>query len=288
MAVTRVEQYKKRTYDLSSYVQITDGNLYDNTVTFRRRKRAQINVNQSALSGTCNGIKANCNSFEDLTLTIDQKISVNEKYTDCDFSSMSTAERKNLFTEFVKDWTEAELRMVFTLMKGTDITDELEADTTVTNIYDEIVTGVGDLMDQGYRSDDIVLVLNQRYHLEMKKLDLACCDMAVRTGDQKSTLAQALEIKQAISIPADVISGNTVANGGEYDGTAETTIKFRMYAYSETKFGASCKRGIDVRSLSGDEVGEQIIGDELIGFSQFNTLNSEVHAYMKVTEAPEA
>lgn len=277
-------QLKKQSYDLNAYVQVVAGDMYDTTASFTRRKRAKITRNGTALTGTCNGIKSNCNTYDDLTLTMDQKLEVNEKYADCDFSRLTTAERKALFTEFVKDWTEMELTGIYSLIGGTDLTEAIAAETSIVNFYDEVLFGVKRMLTNGYRREDLIIVINESAAIDLDALDLACCDMGVRTNDNKSTLAKKLRVRQVIELPANVISGVDDAS----TLTPETTVKFRIYAYEETKYGVSCKLGIDIRELSGDEMGQQIIGKENYGFSIFNADDSEVHAFEAVEETPEA
>lgn len=281
--MSNLMQLKKQSFDLNAFVQVVAGDMYDLTTnTFRRRKRAKITRNGTPLTGTCNGIKSNCNTFDEMTLTMDQTLEVNEKYTDCNFMSLSTEERRALFTEFVKDWTEDELTGIYALIGGTDLTADIDANTDLVNFYDEIIFGIARMLSNGYRKENLMIIINEESALGLDALDLSCCDLAVRTSDPKSVMAQKLKVRQVIELPSNVISGVD----DPADLTPETTVKFRIYAYEETKYGTACKMGVDVRQLSGDEIGQQIIGKQNYGFSIFNADNSEVHAFEAVTLAP--
>lgn len=245
--------------------------------SFMIRNSVKINSGTDDFAtASCNGVPMTCNAGEEVTITATYPIGVNEIFADCEYKEVSAEAQTEIFQVTTEEWAIEEATYAYSTITGTDITAEIAA-TNPVNIYDEIIEALKVMVNRKYSKKDMIVVLDEIYSLELDKMDLSCCDLAVKTSDAKSTMAKKLGVKEVVEVTSDVLNGNL--EGVELLDTEK--VKFRIYVPELHPVLDYCKTPLNTHDYSGEQHQgvTRIYGKELIGAGEIQAGDSEVHMY---------
>jgi hypothetical protein len=265
-----VRNLKRRTINLDLLFNTKVKKKNQQSTTFMIRDKVKINkgTDFDGDGFDCNGIPLNCNAGTNTVFTANYPIGVNEIFTDCDYKEVETEAKAEQFQIAAEDWALTEGTYGYSLFTGKDITEQV----TDLTLYDQLIAGVDELLDNGYNKKDIIIVIAEKLENKFTSLNLACCDMAVKTSDSKSTLSAALGVKAVVGLPQAIINGSSTQD-----------IAFRVYIHEYHTLFDYCVDPLEIEYYKGESVrGTRIWGKEQAGGGEIDPGNSEVHAFFAV------
>lgn len=276
-----VPEMKRRTVNLDLLFNTKMKNKDTQATAFHVRNTVAIKKGNTAFASvTCNGVPMTCNAGTDVTITANYPMGANEVFADCSFMDVSDEAKADIVAATVENWALTEATFAYSTFTGTDLTTEVIA-LNAANTYEEIAYLVKQLTSRGYAKKDIIVAIEEGVGIDLAALDLGCCDLAVKTSDEKSVAAKKLGIKEIVEVPADVLSGNIT--GAVL--TPATTIKIRAYVPELHPLLDYCKKDLRIEEFSSDENSNdvRIYGKEYLGAGEIQAGDSEVHAFFADT-----
>lgn len=272
-----VNKMKRKFIDMDALFNTKQRNKNVQATTFMIRNSVKINSGTDDFaSATCNGVPMTCNAGEEVTITATYPIGVNEIFADCEYKEVSAEAQTEIFQVTTEEWAVEEATYAYSTITGTDVTSEIIA-TNPINIYDEIVEALKIMVGRKYSKKDMIIVMDEFYSMDLDKLDLACCDLGVKTSDAKSTMARKLGVKQVYETTSDILNGNL--EGATLLDSEK--VKFRIYVPELHPFFDYCKTPLNTHDYSGEQHQDvtRIYGKELIGAGELEAGDSEVHVF---------
>lgn len=273
-----VPEMKRRTVNLDLLFNTKSKNKDVQATSFHSRASVTIKKGTSAFSSvTCNGVPMTCNTGNDVVITANYPLGANEVFADCSFKDVSAEAKADVLSDTVERWALTEATYGYSVITGTDVTSSA---VTIPNLYEKMALLIKTLTDKGYRKQDIIVAIEEGAALDLAASDLSCCDLSVRTSDEKSTTARKLGIKEVVEMPADVISGNI--SGAVL--TPQTTILMRAYVPELHPLLDYCKEDLRIEEFSSEENSNdvRIFGKEYLGAGELEAGDSEAHTFFEV------